>query len=441
MPALQEVVHLPSVHQLGGLQIERENLAGPELALLEDILRLVIPHARFGGDGDVAVLGDHPARRAQPVAIERAAREPSVGEHDARGAVPGLHVRRVVLVEGLEIRIDHVDRLPGRRNQHAHRVHRIEAAHQQQLQHVVERAGVRPRERHHRQHIGEVGQERRAEQGAASHRPGAISLHGIDLAIVGQVAVRVREPPLGQRVGGEALVKHRDRGLHARIGEVRVELHQVLRHDHALVDDGARRQRRDIERRVGLLEDFLGPPARHVELAVEGRLVDIGARIHENLFDVRQRLERLVPAGARVDVHHAEPRDLHLFPLDLDVEHAARLGRLDRVAVEEHQARRELWTQGKARLLSDRAQEARRRLDEQTAAIPGLAVGRNGAAVGQPVQGGDGGLHHPMAGVIVETRDQSKTARIPLVPAAIQAPILGARIHHLICLIRHITRP
>ena len=67
-----------------------------------------------------------------------------VGEHDAGGSVPGLHVRRVVLVEGLQVRIDHVDRLPGRRHQHAHGMHGIEAAHEQELEHVVERLESEP---------------------------------------------------------------------------------------------------------------------------------------------------------------------------------------------------------------------------------------------------------------------------------------------------------
>ena len=107
-----------------------------------------------------------------------------------------------------------------------------------------------PGERDHRQHVAQIRQQRRAEQRAARHRPGAIALHGVDLAVVGEIAVRMREAPLRQRIRGEALVEHRHRGLHARILEVRIELRQELRHHHALVDDGARRQGRDVERRI-----------------------------------------------------------------------------------------------------------------------------------------------------------------------------------------------
>ena len=46
------------------------------------------------------VVGDHVAGRAQAVAVERGADHPAVGEGDRRWAVPRLHQRRMVLVEG-----------------------------------------------------------------------------------------------------------------------------------------------------------------------------------------------------------------------------------------------------------------------------------------------------------------------------------------------------
>ncbi len=146
VPALQEIVDPLGVHELRGLQIERQHLAGPELALLDHVLRFVIPDARFRGDGDVPVLGDDPAGGAQPVAVQGAAGVAAVGEYDAGRAVPGLHVRGVVFVECLEVRVDHVHRLPRRRHQHAHRMHGIEPAHEQEFEHVVERLRIRTRQ-------------------------------------------------------------------------------------------------------------------------------------------------------------------------------------------------------------------------------------------------------------------------------------------------------
>src|ERR1700688_3309173 len=47
-----------------------------------------------------------------------------------------------------------------------------------------------------------------------------------------------RQAPLRQGVGGKALVENHHRSFQPRILEVRIELRQVLRHRHALVDDG-----------------------------------------------------------------------------------------------------------------------------------------------------------------------------------------------------------
>ena len=138
MPALEQFIDPLGVHELCGLQIQREDLTGPELAFLDHVLRLVVPHAGFGGDGDVSVLGDDPARRAQAVAIQRAAGIAAIGEHHTGRTIPGLHVRGVIFVKGFQIRVDHVHGLPGRRDQQPHGMHGIQAAHEQQFEHVVQ---------------------------------------------------------------------------------------------------------------------------------------------------------------------------------------------------------------------------------------------------------------------------------------------------------------
>ena len=80
------------------------------------------------------------------------------------------------------------------------------------------------------------------------------------------------------------------------------------------------------------------------------------------------------------------------------------------------------------RLARHRAQESGRLLDQQAAAVAGLAVGGDRAAMGQAVQRADGRLHHPVAGAIVETRDQAEPARVLLIGGSAQTPIAGARI-------------
>ena len=67
---LQAVVDGVGVQHLTGFGVHRQDLAGANTAFGYDVLRLVVPHADFGGDGDVAVGGGHPTRRAQAVTVE-----------------------------------------------------------------------------------------------------------------------------------------------------------------------------------------------------------------------------------------------------------------------------------------------------------------------------------------------------------------------------------
>ena len=82
MAALQEIVDSLGIHELGGLQIQRQHFARSQLALFDHILRQVVPDTCLRGDGDVAIFGDDPARRAQPVAIQGTAGIAAVGQHD-----------------------------------------------------------------------------------------------------------------------------------------------------------------------------------------------------------------------------------------------------------------------------------------------------------------------------------------------------------------------
>ena len=117
--------------------------------------------------------------------------------------------------------------------------------------------------------------QRGRHQRLAGAHPVAVALHGVDLAVVGQVAVRVRERPRRERVGGEAAVHQRQRGLDPLVGEVGEELGELGRGEHALVDEGAARQRREVDhlvagaRTVELRELVLAALAHHEEQAVE----------------------------------------------------------------------------------------------------------------------------------------------------------------------------
>ena len=88
------------------------------------------------------------------------------------------------------------------------------------------------------------------EQRLAGPHPVAVALDGVDLAVVGDVAVRVGQRPRRERVGREPRVDERQRRLDALVDEVGEELGELGRGEHALVDERAARQRREVDAAV-----------------------------------------------------------------------------------------------------------------------------------------------------------------------------------------------
>ena len=256
-----------------------------------------VEHAGLRGEHDPAVLRLHPAAGAQAVAVERRADHAAVGEADRRRPVPRLHHARVEGVEGPQVLGEVVALLPGLRDHHHHRVRERAAREDQQLEHVVERRRVRARGPDDREHLLEVVAEQLGgELRLARAHPVDVAAQRVDLAVVRDVAERVRELPARERVRREAGVDERERRLRPLVLQVGVVAQQLRRREHALVDDRARAERRDDEVRPG---GELGDAADHVELALEGVLVgrELGRGGDDELLDVRRE-----PVGGDADV-------------------------------------------------------------------------------------------------------------------------------------------
>ncbi len=148
---------------------------------------------------------------------------------------------------------------------------RIAPGTHQQLEHVVERRGIRPAGLHHRLDVVHVRPERRIGQPrlVAPH-PVGVAADRVDLAVMREHAERLRQSPGREGVGRIALVIDGEARDEARIEQVRIELRQALGQEHALVDDRARRQRAEIQFR-DLRRDrlFLDAPPHDVEVALE----------------------------------------------------------------------------------------------------------------------------------------------------------------------------
>ena len=106
--------------------------------------------------------------------------------------------------------------------------------------------------------------------------PVHVAAHGVDFAVVGDVAERMRQLPGGKRVGREALVHQAERAGHVGVGQLVVEVRDLRREQQAFIDDGARRERGNVEHRRGsacpssiAATSDLGALADDVELALE----------------------------------------------------------------------------------------------------------------------------------------------------------------------------
>ena len=235
---LQAVVDGIGVEDLTGFGVHGKDLPRTDTALGDDIFRLVVPHADFRRQGDIAVLGGHPTGWTQAVAVEQADRVTTFGHHHARRAVPRFHVHGVEFIERAQVGVHGVDVLPCRRNQHAHATEQVDTAGHHQFEHVVHARGVGTDTVDQRAQLVEIGDQVVGELGAPGLGPVAVAGDGVDLAVVRQEAERLRQGPFRQGVGGEALVEHADRGFQARVAEVRIEGGEVRRHHQAFVDDG-----------------------------------------------------------------------------------------------------------------------------------------------------------------------------------------------------------
>ena len=166
----------------------------------------------------MVVVGDDIARRPQPVAVQRGADLPPIGESDRRRPVPRLHQRGVILIESLALRIHQRVAGPCLGDQQHHGVRQRVAAGHQDFQRVVDARGVGLAVRNDRPHLVEVGpDQRQLHRPPARVHPVHVAAHRVDLTVMGEEPIRMRQPPGRERVGGEPLMHQRQRRLGQRI--------------------------------------------------------------------------------------------------------------------------------------------------------------------------------------------------------------------------------
>ena len=287
--------------------VDQEHPAGLEAALGDDVLVGDLgQHACLGGEHHVAVVGELPAAGAEAVAVEQRADLGAVGEDDVGRAIPRLDQRVVVLVEGAHVRVELVVLLPCGRQHHRDRVRQGAAGQVQQLEALVEGARVGVAGRGDRQQRRELSEQFGAQAALAGGQPVAVALDRVDLAVVGDQAERLGQRPAREGVRGEAGVDDGDAGLHALIGQIGEEGGQLHRGEHALVGDGARGQRGEVDADL-VLDALADAEGLAVQLHAGEGAVRGG---HHQRLEARHGGQRLQAETVGVGGHDAPGEDL-----------------------------------------------------------------------------------------------------------------------------------
>ncbi len=411
---------------LGG--VDQEHPAGLQATLADHGGRVDVEDADLGRQDDEAVVGDPVARGAQAVAVQDRADLVAVGEDHAGRAVPGLHHRGVELVERAALGVHLGVVLPRLRDHHQHGVRQGPTTEVQQLEHLVERRGVRGALRDDREDPVEVpGNQVAGQQRLAGPHPVAVAHHGVDLAVVRDEPERVRQRPAREGVGREARVHDGHGAGDPLVDQVGIEVVELVGGEHALVGDGARAQRREVD--VGLV---LGALAQDVGEALQ-RHPDhrsVG-RPDEELAERRHHADRGGAERRGVGGHVAPAQDGEaLLGGDL-LDATAGLGDLVLVAGKEGRADgvRVRLRQLEAGLAAHLTEEQVRDTQQDPCAVAGVRLGAGGAAVLEVAQRRDRLGHDVVAGLAGQGGHEGDSTGIVLVETVVEALGRGERVH------------
>ena len=406
--------------------IHQQHAARREPPLHPHVLGLDGEHACFRGHHNQSVVSHEVSARPQAVPVELCADHPPIGKRHRSRTVPRLHQRRMVFIKCFDVLRHGGVVLPRFGDQHRHHVRDAAPRHRQQFHCVVQVRRVAAARRNDRkQPLHVVAEQRRGQHGLPRIHPVHVPAQCVDLSVVADVAVRMRQLPARECIRGEALVHEAQRARHLRIRQLLVEMHDLRSEQQSLVDDRPRRQRRNVEEllllQVGLRDRCLGLLAQHVKFAFERVLVHAGRPADEDLLDVGLGVARQAPDRVSVDRSVAPPEHGESVfarnPLeDARAEHSL-LG-IDR---QEHHsdpvfARRR---QGETKVRAFPVEEEMGNLNQNAGAISRFGIAAAGAPMCKVNQDLDA-LQYDVVGLLaVDARDESDAATVVLVLRAV----------------------
>ncbi len=416
------VLDLLVAHDARPIEVDEEHAPRLQAPLLDHVVRLEVGHAELArGDHESAARG-HVLHGAQAVAVERRADVAAVGEAQRRRPVPRLDERRVVLVERAPLRRHLRLPLPRLGHEHHHHVRQAAAARDEEVDHVVERRRVAASGADDRLEVGQVLAERVAlEQRLARRHPALVAAKRVDLAVVRDVPVRVRALPRGERVGAEARVHERELAARLVGAKIQVERVEPLGERQPLVDDGLRREAREVEAgEACLAREPTGALPDHEERPLED--LRVAHAPDEELLEDGHGPERERPELSCVD-RDVAPAD-HLLVVVADgVLEDAHLDRAHRRVRREEALRdavvarqRELDARAPQRALVVRVGD----VDEDAGAIARAGVATGRAAVREPPQDLEAHADDLMRGRAAQVSHEAQAACVALVRRVVQ---------------------
>ncbi len=412
--------------------IDQEHLSRLQAAFALDLLGRDVEHAGFRGHHDQIVMGDDVASGAQAVAVERRADDAAVGEGDRSGAVPRLHQAGVIFVEGALLRLHVRIARPGFGNQHGHDVRQAASGLEEQLDGVVEVRGVAAVGRDDgMQFLHVVAEQRRLQQRLAGLHPVDVAAERVDLAVVRDVAIRMRALPTGKRIGREALVHQAQRADRIGIGKFAVEVRDLRGEQQAFVDDGAAGKRRDVEHlrvfNAGLADFIFCALAHDVEFALEGVFVHAWSAAHENLLDVGLRSARHAADRGGIDRRIPPAEQGQAFFANDALENSFALQALVLLDRQERHADAvgSGLRQREAEFLAFAGKELVRNLDEHAGAVAGFRIAAAGAAMRQVEQNLNSLADDVVTFLAADAGDKPDAAGVVLVRRVVET--LGGR--------------
>ena len=303
----------------------------------------------------------------------------------------------------------------------------------EQLEDLVEARRVRGTRRADREGPIDAREDRAVEHRLAGAHPVLVALDRVDLAVVGDEAVRVGERPGRERVGREATVDEQQRALEPLVVQIREELPELRCRQHPLVDERARRQRREVrgDLRFQLVLDAL---AHEVHLAVE--LDPRGSRRvgNEDLGERRHHGPRRGAEAARIDRdvaprHHVE----RLVGGDRLDRRAGLLGGEGVVRVEaDADGVRARWREVDSLLVVEHpSQEAVRDLDQDSRAVARVRLGAGGTTVGEVRQGPESRGDELVARHALDVGHEGDAARVVLESRVVEPRRAWLGLHRL----------